>query len=78
MSETIAQRFVAAREKAAAAVRAGGNGIEVSRELSRDVDALVIEGAAEAVAGTSATRPARRIVRRVRRLSMLGSTGEAR
>jgi [protein-PII] uridylyltransferase len=43
MSETIAQRFSAAREKAAAAVRAGGNGIEIARELSRDVDVVVAE-----------------------------------
>ncbi len=45
MSESIAQRFVNAREKAAAAVRQGGNGIVVSRELSRDVDVLVSEAA---------------------------------
>ncbi|HVZ72583.1 MAG TPA: [protein-PII] uridylyltransferase [Polyangia bacterium] len=44
MSETIAQRFTAARDKATAAVRKGGpgaNGIEVARQLSRDVDVIV-------------------------------------
>jgi [protein-PII] uridylyltransferase len=45
MNESIAQRFATAREKAAAAVRQGGNGIEVARELSRDVDVLVSEAA---------------------------------
>src|SRR5579863_2493879 len=45
MNESIAQRFASAREKAAAAVRQGGNGIEVARELSRDVDVLVSEAA---------------------------------
>ena len=50
MNESIAQRFASAREKAAAAVRAGGNGIEIARELSRDVDLLVSEAAAPAIA----------------------------
>jgi [protein-PII] uridylyltransferase len=50
MNETIAQRFASAREKAAAAVRSGGNGIEVARELSRDVDVLVSEAAGPEVA----------------------------
>jgi [protein-PII] uridylyltransferase len=48
MNESIAQRFASAREKAAAAVRQGGaagNGIEVARQLSRDVDVLVSEAA---------------------------------
>src|ERR1700749_4924260 len=48
MSESIAQRFAAAREKAAAAVRQGGaagNGTEVARQLSRDVDVLASEAA---------------------------------
>src|SRR6516225_10389812 len=48
MSDSIAQRFASAREKAAAAVRRGGptgNGIDVARELSRDVDVLVSEAA---------------------------------
>jgi [protein-PII] uridylyltransferase len=45
MNDSMAQRFAAAREKAAAAVRSGGNGIEVSRDLSRDVDVLVSEAA---------------------------------
>src|SRR5882724_970959 len=50
MTESIAQRFASAREKAAAAVRQGGNGIEVARELSRDVDVLVSEAAGPEVA----------------------------
>jgi [protein-PII] uridylyltransferase len=50
MSESIAQRFASAREKATAAVRQGGNGIVVARELSRDVDALVAEGAGPEIA----------------------------
>ena len=45
MNESLAPRFASAREKAAAAVRAGGNGIEIARELSRDVDVLVTEAA---------------------------------
>jgi [protein-PII] uridylyltransferase len=45
MNESLAPRFASAREKAAAAVRAGRNGIEVARELSRDVDVLVAEAA---------------------------------
>jgi [protein-PII] uridylyltransferase len=43
MSLSIAQRFAAARERAAVAVREGGNGVSVARDLSRDVDAIVIE-----------------------------------
>src|SRR5450432_3674361 len=50
MSESIAQRFVNAREKAAAAVRQGGNGIVVASELSRDVDVLVTEAAGPEIA----------------------------
>jgi [protein-PII] uridylyltransferase len=53
MSETIAQRFASARERATAAVRQGGpagNGITVARQLSRDVDLLVAEGAAPEIA----------------------------
>jgi [protein-PII] uridylyltransferase len=50
MSEPTSQRFQAARERAAAAVRQGGNGIVVARELSRDVDAIVADGAGPAVA----------------------------
>src|SRR5450432_3076443 len=50
MSESIAQRFVNAREKAAAAVRQGGNGIVVARELSRDFDVLVKEAAGPEIA----------------------------
>ena len=50
MTESIAHRFASAREKAAAAVRQGGNGIEVARELSRDVDVLVSEAAGPEVA----------------------------
>ncbi|HVU50076.1 MAG TPA: [protein-PII] uridylyltransferase [Polyangia bacterium] len=45
MNESLAPRFASAREKAAASVRAGGNGIEIARELSRDVDVLVAEAA---------------------------------
>src|SRR5579871_3581840 len=48
MIESLAPRFASAREKAAAAVREGGakgNGIEVARELSREVDVLVTEAA---------------------------------
>src|SRR5436190_888335 len=37
---SIAERFADARELAADAIRQGGNGIEVSRALSRDVDLL--------------------------------------
>ncbi len=43
MSESIAQRFAVAREKAATSVRVGGNGIDVARELARDVDVIVAE-----------------------------------
>jgi [protein-PII] uridylyltransferase len=50
MTESIAQRFVSAREKAAAAVRSGGNGIDVARALSRDVDVLVSESAGPEIA----------------------------
>jgi len=50
MNESIAHRFAQAREKATAAVRQGGNGIVVARELSRDVDDLVAEGAGPEVA----------------------------
>jgi [protein-PII] uridylyltransferase len=50
MSESTAQRFQAAREGAASAVRGGGNGIIVARELSRAVDAIVADGAGPEVA----------------------------
>jgi [protein-PII] uridylyltransferase len=50
MSESIAQRFASARERATTAVRQGGNGIAVARQLSRDVDVLVAEGAAPEIA----------------------------
>jgi [protein-PII] uridylyltransferase len=50
MSDSIAQRFASARERATEAVRQGGNGITVSRQLSRDVDVLVAEGAGPEVA----------------------------
>src|SRR5450432_2302828 len=50
MQSDIAQRFASARQRAADAVRAGGNGIEVSRDLSREVDAIVIEVAGREVA----------------------------
>ena len=45
MSDSIAQRFAAAREAAAAAIRQGENGIVASRALSREVDVLVREAA---------------------------------
>jgi [protein-PII] uridylyltransferase len=41
--ESIISRFAAARERAGAAVRRGGNGVEVARELSREVDEIVID-----------------------------------
>ncbi|HEX3903156.1 MAG TPA: [protein-PII] uridylyltransferase [Polyangia bacterium] len=50
MTLDIVRAFSEARERAAAAVRAGGNGIEVSRALSGDVDAIVIEAAGAEVA----------------------------
>src|SRR5450432_761455 len=50
MQSDIAQRFASARQRAADAVRAGGNGIEVSRDLSREVDAIVVEAAGREVA----------------------------
>jgi len=46
----IVRAFSEARERASAAVRAGGNGIEVSRALSSDVDAIVVEAAGREVA----------------------------
>jgi [protein-PII] uridylyltransferase len=50
MASDILQAFTAARERAAAAVRAGGSGIEASRALSRDVDAIVVDVAGREVA----------------------------
>src|SRR5579871_3440755 len=50
MTLDIARAFSEARERAAAAVRAGGNGIEVARALSADVDAIVIAAAGPEVA----------------------------
>lgn len=50
MSDSIAQRFAAAREAAAAAIRQGENGIVASRALSREVDVLVREAAGPEVA----------------------------
>jgi [protein-PII] uridylyltransferase len=50
MSDTIVGRFAAAREKAGAAVRVGGDGVLVARELSRDVDGIVIDAASPEVA----------------------------
>src|SRR5215831_16536239 len=41
MSNSIAQRFAAAREQAADAVRSGGDGVSVAREMARAVDAIV-------------------------------------
>src|SRR3954447_15574389 len=50
MTLDIARAFSEARERAAAAVRAGGNGIEVARALSSDVDTIVVEAAGREVA----------------------------
>ena len=50
MTLDIVRAFSEARERASAAVRAGGNGIEVSRALSSDVDAIVVEAAGREVA----------------------------
>src|SRR5580704_17131220 len=50
MTLDIVRAFADARERAAAAVRAGGNGILVSRALSSDVDAIVVEAAGPEVA----------------------------
>jgi len=50
VTESIARSFAAARQKAATAVYAGGDGIEVARELSRDVGVLVADGAGPEVA----------------------------
>ena len=41
MSPGIAQAFAEARERAGAAVRAGGSGIDAARALSREVDAII-------------------------------------
>lgn len=45
MTDSIIGRFAAARERAGTAVRNGGDGIVVSRELSREVDAIVVDAA---------------------------------
>jgi [protein-PII] uridylyltransferase len=50
MTLDIVRAFSEARERAAAAVRAGGNGIEVARALSSDVDRIVVEAAGAEVA----------------------------
>src|SRR5215831_15492456 len=50
MTLDIVRAFSEARERAAAAVRSGGNGIEVARALSRDVDEIVVEAAGREVA----------------------------
>jgi [protein-PII] uridylyltransferase len=50
MTLDIVRAFSEARERASAAVRAGGNGIEVARALSSDVDAIVVEAAGREVA----------------------------
>src|SRR5947208_2920854 len=50
MTSDIARAFSEARERASAAVRAGGNGIEVARALSSDVDTIVVEAAGREVA----------------------------
>src|SRR6185437_1613544 len=50
MTLDISRAFSEARERAAAAVRAGGNGIEVARALSAEVDAIVVAAAGPEVA----------------------------
>ncbi len=50
MTLDIARAFSEARERAAAAIRADGNGIDVARALSTDVDAIVIAAAGPEVA----------------------------
>jgi [protein-PII] uridylyltransferase len=50
MSDSIGARFAAARERAGAAVRGGGDGIAVARQLSREVDAIVIDVAGPEIA----------------------------
>jgi [protein-PII] uridylyltransferase len=50
MSSDVGKRFSEARERCAAAVRAGGSGIAAARELSREVDAIITEVAGREVA----------------------------
>src|SRR5690242_5261703 len=50
MTLDIVRAFAEARERAATAVRAGGNGIEVARALSSEVDRIVVEAAGPEVA----------------------------
>src|SRR5450432_4415765 len=50
MATDISQAFAAARERAGAAVRAGGSGVEAARALSAEVDAIIIEVVGRAVA----------------------------
>jgi [protein-PII] uridylyltransferase len=50
MATSIAPAFAAARERAAAAVRAGGSGVEAARALSREVDEIIVEVAGREVA----------------------------
>src|SRR3954471_215321 len=50
MASVIGQAFTAARERASAAVRAGGSGIEAARALSREVDAIIKDVAGPEVA----------------------------
>ncbi|HVZ86592.1 MAG TPA: [protein-PII] uridylyltransferase [Polyangia bacterium] len=50
MALDIVRAFTEARERAASAVRVGGNGIEIARKLSSEVDAIVIEAAGREVA----------------------------
>jgi [protein-PII] uridylyltransferase len=50
MASGIAQAFTAARERAGASIRAGGNGIEAARALSREVDAIIVDVAGPEVA----------------------------
>ena len=50
MPPGIAQAFASARERAGAAVRAGGSGIEAARALSREVNRIIIDVAGPEVA----------------------------
>src|SRR5262245_28003437 len=50
MSETIVRRFALARERAAVAVRERTDGITVARQLSRDVDEIVVDLAGAEIA----------------------------
>src|SRR5262252_1386826 len=53
MSESVVQPFLAARERAGEAVRQGKDGITIARELSRDVDQIIVDVAGPEVAKCS-------------------------